>query len=67
MSIFTGIPVPTGKISMFAWDALFYIGMPTLTVRIVKLLLLAWGAYFHSRMPISTVKMGTRMPMFSYI
>ena len=35
MPIFTGIPVPTGKISVFAF---FYIGMPTLIVRIVKIL-----------------------------
>ena len=42
---------------MFAWDAFFYVGMPTLIVRMGKILLFAWGAYFHSGMPIFTVKM----------
>ena len=32
MPLFTRIPIPTGKISMFAWDAFLYIGMPTLIV-----------------------------------
>ena len=64
MSIFAGIPVPTGKISMIVC---IYIGMPTLIVEIGKILLFAWGAYFHSRMLIFTVKMGTRMPIFTSI
>ena len=65
MPILTWIPVPTGKISMFAWEAFYYVGMPTLFVRMGKILLFAWGAYFHSGMPIFTVKMGTRTPIFT--
>ena len=64
MPTFTGIPAPTGK-SMFAWDGFFYVGMPTLIVRMGKILLFAWGAYFHSGIPIFTVKMGTRIPILT--
>ena len=53
----------TGKISLFPWDAYFYIG--TLIVKTGKISLFAWGVYFHSRMPIFTVKMGTQMPIFT--
>ena len=52
---------------MFAWDAFFYVGMPTLIVRMGKTLLFAWGAYFQSGMPIFTVKMATRPDAYIHV
>ena len=44
-----------GRILLFVWDAHFYVGMSTLTVKTGKISLFAWDAYFHSGMPIFTV------------